>query len=122
MQIVPTSGPVEVEAFIENKDRGFVHVGQAAAVKVDTFQYTKYGTLPGEVVHVSDDAIEDEKRGLIYAVRVRLNETTLDVDGKPMPVTPGMSVNVEIKTGDRRIIEYVLSPLLRHSREALNER
>lgn len=122
MQIVPVGGPVEVEAFIENKDRGFVHVGQTAAVKVDTFQYTKYGTLPGVVVHVSDDAIEDEKRGLIYAVRVRLDQNTLDVDGKPTPVTPGMSVNVEIKTGSRRIIEYVLSPLIRHTREALNER
>ena len=122
MLIVPSNGPVEVEAFIENKDKGFVHVGQTVAVKVDTFQYTKYGTLAGEVVHVSDDAIEDEKRGLIYAVRIRLNETTLNVEGQPKPVTPGMSVNVEIKTGDRRIIEYVLSPLLRHTRESLNER
>jgi len=122
MQIVPLDGPVEVEAFIENKDKGFIHIGQTASVKVDTFQYTKYGTLPGEVVDVSNDAIEDEKRGLIYAVRVRLLEKTLDVEGRPASVTPGMSVSVEIKTGDRRIIEYVLSPLLRHSREALNER
>lgn len=122
MQIVPTEGPVVVEAFIENKDKGFIHVGQTAAVKVDTFQFTKYGTLPGEVVHISEDAIEDEKRGLIYAVRVRLNQTELNVEGKATRVTPGMSVNVEIKTGERRIIEYVLSPLLRHSHEALNER
>lgn len=122
MLIVPTDGPVEVEAFIENKDKGFVHVGQAVEVKVDTFQYTKYGTLSGEVVFVSEDAIEDEKLGLIYAVRVRLQETELNVEGKMLRVTPGMSVNVEIKTGDRRIIEYVLSPLLRHTKESLNER
>ena len=122
MLIVPVDGPVEVEAFIENKDKGFVHVEQAVEVKVDTFQYTKYGTLSGEVVFVSEDAIEDEKLGLIYAVRVRLDETELNVEGKQMRVTPGMSVNVEIKTGDRRIIEYVLSPLLRHTRESLNER
>ena len=122
MLIVPLDGPVEVEAFIENKDKGFVHVGQTVKVKVDTFQYTKYGTLSGEVVFVSEDAIEDEKRGLIYAVRVRLQETELNVEGRQTRVTPGMSVNVEIKTGDRRIIEYVLSPLLRHTKESLNER
>lgn len=122
MQIVPSGGPLEVEAFLDNKDKGFVHPGQAAAVKVDTFEYTKYGTLPGKVTHVSQDAIPDDKRGLIYAVKVLLDATTLDVDGRAAPVTPGMTVNVEIKTGDRRIIEYVLSPLLRHSHEALHER
>ena len=122
MLVVPLDGPMEVEAFIENKDRGFVYVGQMVEVKVDTFQYTKYGTLSGEVVFVSEDAIEDEKLGLIYAVRIRLHETELNVEGRMTRITPGMSVNVEIKTGDRRIIEYVLSPLLRHTRESLNER
>jgi hemolysin D len=122
MQIVPDNGPVEVEAFIDNKDKGFVLPGQRVAVKVSTFEYTKYGTLPGKVMHVSQDAIPDEKRGLIYAVKVQLEQTTLDVDGQTTPITPGMAVNVEIKTGDRRIIEYVLSPLLRHTHEALSER
>jgi len=122
MQIVPGNGPVEVEAFIENKDKGFVLSGQGAAVKVAAFEYTKYGALPGQVIHVSQDAIPDEKRGLIYAVKVQLDETTLDVDGQSTPITPGMAVNVEIKTGHRRIIEYVLSPLLRHTHEALSER
>ncbi|MGB3880183.1 MAG: HlyD family type I secretion periplasmic adaptor subunit [Diaphorobacter nitroreducens] len=122
MQIVPSQGPLEVEAFIENKDKGFVHAGQSAAVKVDTFEYTKYGTLPGKVIHVSQDAIPDEKRGLIYAVKVLLDETTLNVNGEPTPITPGMAVNIEIKTGDRRVIEYVMSPLIRHTREALRER
>ena len=122
MQIVPSQGPLEVEAFIENKDKGFVRPGQSAAVKVDTFEYTKYGTLPGKVTHVSQDAIPDEKRGLIYAVKVLLDETTLDVQGVPTPITPGMAVSVEIKTGDRRVIEYVMSPLIRHTREAMRER
>ena len=122
MQIVPNRGPLEVEAFIENKDKGFVRPSQTVAVKVDAFEYTKYGTLPGSVTHVSQDAIPDEKRGLIYAVKVLLDKTTLDVQGQPTPITPGMSVSVEIKTGDRRIIEYVLSPLIRHTREALRER
>lgn len=122
MQIVPAGGPLEIEAFMENKDKGFVHAGQSVAVKVDAFEYTKYGTLPGKVTHVSQDAIPDEKRGLIYAVKVLLDETMLDVEGEPTPVTPGMAVNVEIKTGDRRVIEYVMSPLIRHTREALHER
>jgi hemolysin D len=122
MQIVPSQGPLEVEAFIENKDKGFVHPGQIAAVKVDTFTYTKYGTLPGKVTHVSQDAIPDEKRGLIYAVKVLLDKTTLDVNGQLTSITPGMTVSVEIKTGERRIIEYVISPLIRHTRESLRER
>lgn len=122
MQIVPHGGPVEVEAFIENKDKGFVHAGQKVEVKVDTFEYTKYGTLPGKVTHVSQDAIPDEKRGLLYAVKVLLDKSILDINGQPTPVTPGMAVNVEVKTGDRRVIEYVLSPLLRYTHEAGAER
>lgn len=123
MEVVPSGGPVEVEAMLENKDKGFVHAGQEAKVKVDAFEYTKYGTLPGKVTHVSQDAIPDEKHDkLNYSVSVLLDRSTLDVDGKDTPVIPGMSVNVEIKTGDRRIIEYVLSPVLRYTHEAANER
>ena len=122
MQIVPRDGPVEVEAFMENKDKGFVRVGQSVAVKVDTFNYTKYGTLPGRVTHISQDAIPDEKRGLLYAVKIALDKTSLDVEGQDTPVTPGMAINAEIKTGSRRIIEYVLSPLIRHTHEAMSER
>jgi hemolysin D len=122
MQIVPKQDVVEVEAYLENKDIGFVRVGQEAAVKVDAFDYTKYGTVPGRLTHVSRDAIQDEKRGLIYAVTVTLDKASLPVDGRDMVLSAGMAVNVEIKTGERRIIEYVLSPLLKHQRESLNER
>jgi hemolysin D len=123
MQIVPSEGPVEVEAMIENKDKGFVHAGQKAEVKVETFEYTKYGTLPGRVTQVSEDAIPDDKHDrLNYAVKVLLAQSTLAVEGRATPVVPGMAVSVEIKTGERRLIEYVLSPLLQHSHEALNER
>ena len=99
-----------------------MRVGQSVAVKVDTFNYTKYGTLPGRVTHVSQDAIPDEKRGLLYAVKIALDKTSLDVEGQDTPVTPGMAINAEIKTGSRRIIEYVLSPLIRHTHEAMSER
>ena len=122
MQIVPKQSVVEVEAFLENKDVGFVRIGQTAEVKIDAFDYTKYGTTNAKVKHVSHDAIEDEKRGLIYATRVALDKNSIVVDGKLLPLSAGMSVNVEIKTGTRRVIEYVLSPLMRHQREALHER
>ena len=122
MQIVPQENVVEVEAFLENKDIGFVREGQEAAVKVDAFEYTKFGTVPGRVSHVSRDAIQDDKKGLIYSVTVTLDKSTVQVEGRAIPLSAGMAVNVEIKTGERRIIEYVLSPLLQHQRESLNER
>lgn len=122
MQIVPQEAAVEVEAFLENKDIGFVQVGQDASVKIEAFDYTKYGTVPATVRHVSHDAIEDEKRGLIYASKIVLARSTLAAEGRTLALAPGMSVMVEIRTGTRRVIEYVLSPLIRHQRESLNER
>jgi hemolysin D len=122
MQIVPKEKRVEVEAFLENKDVGFIQEGQAVEVKIDAFEYTKYGTVPGKVTHVSRDAIDDEKKGLIYSTKIMLDRSTINVEGRDMPLSAGMSANVEIKTGERRVIEYVLSPLIRHQRESLNER
>ncbi|WP_342618389.1 HlyD family type I secretion periplasmic adaptor subunit [Rhodoferax sp. GW822-FHT02A01] len=122
MQIVPQSTQVEVEAFMDNKDVGFAQEGQNAEVKVDAFEYTKYGTLKGHVVHVSRDAIKDDKKGWIYSTKIALDQSSINVDGKNMLLSAGMTTNVEIKTGDRRIIEYVLSPLIRHQRESFNER
>lgn len=122
MQIVPQQGVIEVEAFMENKDVGFVQEGQEAQVKIEAFEYTKYGTVPAHVTHVSRDAIQDEKKGLIYSVKVALDKRTLDVDGRPVALTPGMSSTVDIKTGTRRVIEYVLSPLIQHGQESLHER
>ncbi|MBF0262985.1 MAG: HlyD family type I secretion periplasmic adaptor subunit [Magnetococcales bacterium] len=122
MQIVPKQTEVEMEAFIENKDVGFVLEGQPAQVKLEAFEYTKYGTIRGKVSHVSRDAIQDEKRGLIYAVKVLLSESSILVDDRRIPLSPGMAGSVEIKTGERRVIEYVLSPLIKHARESLHER
>ena len=122
MLIVPKQKQIEVEAFMENKDVGFVEEGQPAEVKIDAFEYTKYGTIPGRVTHVSRDAIEDDKKKLIYSVNVLLDKSSISVNGHDLPLSAGMSVNVEIKTGTRRAIEYVLSPLLQHGRESLHER
>ncbi len=122
MQIVPKQTHVEMEAFIANRDVGFVREGQSAQVKIDAFDYTKYGTLDATVAHVSRDAIPDEKRGPIYAVKLVLQRPVLRVQGQEQPITAGMSGSVEIKTGSRRLIEYVLSPLVQHARESLHER
>lgn len=122
MQIVPMEDAVEIEALIENKDIGFVRVGQSAEVKIDAFDYTKYGTIKSTVRHVSQDAVQDEKLGLVYTVNIVLEKNKMDVEEKQVPLSAGMSVQVDIKTGNRRVIEYVLSPLIRHQGEALRER
>ncbi len=122
MKIVPKEDRVEVVAMLENRDVGFVEVGQMAAVKVDAFEYTKFGVIPGRVVHISTDAVKDEKRGLLYSVTIALDKGTIFVRGHDMPLSSGMSVTADIKTGSRRVIEYFLSPLLQHKRESLNER
>ncbi|KVS15476.1 HlyD family type I secretion periplasmic adaptor subunit [Burkholderia multivorans] len=122
MQVVPRDGAVEMEAFIDNRDIGFINEGQAASVKIDAFEYTKYGTLAAKVTHVSRDAIDDDKRGLVYSVKLTLDRKTLVADGREIALSPGMSGSAEIRTGTRRVIEYVLSPLLQHARESLRER
>lgn len=122
MVVVPSSGVIEVEAFLQNKDIGFVYPGQAAEVKVLAFPFTKYGKIGGEVVSVSEDAIEKEGVGLVYAVRVLLEKSHVVVGDKNIPLSPGMAVSTEISTGMRRVVEYFLSPLLRYQDESLKER
>lgn len=120
--VVPQEHPVEVEAQVQNKDVGFVQDGQPVEIKVETFQFTLYGTIPGHVVTVSDDAAPLEKIGLVYPTRVSMDRSTIQVEGKQVKLSPGMAVTVEIKTGQRRIIEYLLSPLLKSMKESLRER
>lgn len=122
MMIVPKDAVLEVEAMLPNKDIGFVNPGQDAEVKVETFPFTKYGTLHGTITQVSSDAIQDERLGLIYSTRVKLARDTIQVESKTVRLTPGMAVTVEFKTGTRRVIEYFLSPLIQVTRESLRER
>lgn len=120
--VVSQDHPVEVEAQVENKDVGFVQEGQSVEIKVETFPFTLYGTIPGRVLTVSDDAAPIEKVGLIYPTRVSMDRGTIQVEGKQVNLTPGMAVTVEIKTGQRRMIEYLLSPLLKSVKESMRER
>ncbi len=122
MKIVPENQSLEVEAWILNKDIGFIEEGQRAEIKIETFTFTKYGTIDGEVIDVSNDAITDEDKGLIYAGRVSMKESSIRVGDKQVNLTPGMAVTVEVKTGKRRLIEFILSPLLRYKQESLSER
>ena len=122
MIIVPKEAELEVEAKLLNKDIGFVQEGQQAQVKIDTFNFTKYGFIDAEILSISDDAIQDEQLGLIYNARIRLKKNGLNVEGKWVNLSPGMSVTAEVKTGTRRLIEFFLSPLLRYQQESLGER
>ncbi|MFW5443096.1 MAG: HlyD family type I secretion periplasmic adaptor subunit [Methylococcaceae bacterium] len=122
MIIIPQSAQLEIEAYVENKDIGFVYEGQTATIKLDAFPFTKYGTLDGEIIDLSDDAITVEDRGLIYKALVSLKQSEMQVDGKLVKLGPGMAASVEIKTGQRRLIEFFLAPLLKYKDESIRER
>lgn len=122
LMLVPRDNPIEVEAFVENKDIGFVNPGQAAVVKIETFPFTRYGTVDATVTSVSDDAVNDEKRGLIFPMRVKLARNALRVENKTVHLSPGMAVTVEVRTAQRQVVEYFLSPLLQYANESLRER
>ena len=143
MAIVPAETHLEIEAMISNRDIGFVEVGQHVAIKVDTFNFTRYGLLSGKVVTVSHDAITRDKpqarvieqpqgvetsssepkgQELVYAARVSLDHTQMQVEDKTVNLSPGMAVTVEIKTGSRTVMSYLLSPLVRYKRDSLRER
>jgi hemolysin D len=122
LAVVPSEESLEVEATVLNKDIGFVHAGQPVTVKVESFPYTRYGYLEGIVESISHDAAQDEKMGLIFPARIRLKHAHLNIDGVRVAMTPGMSLSVEIKTGKRRVIDYLISPLRTNVGEALREK
>jgi hemolysin D len=122
MVIVPEAATLSAEVMLENKDIGFVQAGQEAAVKLETFNFTRYGTIPATVSQVSADAVIDEKRGPLYSATLSLTTKHMQVDGKSVPLAPGMTLSAEIKTGKRRVIEYLLSPLQQTTSESLRER
>jgi hemolysin D len=122
MEIVPEGTPLEVEAFFRNRDIGFVETGQQTEIKVEAFPFTRYGTINGHIETLSEDAVQDENVGLVYTAQISLDKLTLEVEGKTVRLSPGMAVTVEAKTGKRRLIEFLLSPLLRFSQESARER
>jgi hemolysin D len=134
--VVPSEGPIEVEALLPNKDIGFVVPGQRADVKIDAFPFTRYGKIEGKVLRVSRDAISNrdasaagdvasaarsqnaggltgipETQNLVYPVTIELQRSSIVSNGKVVPLTPGMTTTVEIHTGRRRVIDYALAPI-----------
>jgi len=122
MVIVPAKMQLEAEVKVLNKDIGFVHEKQQVALKVDAFPFTRYGTIPGEVIHVSRDAIEDEQLGMVFTARIKLASNSIIVENAAVPLQAGMSLVGEIRTSDRRVIDYLLSPLQQYQSEAMRER
>jgi hemolysin D len=141
--IVPSDSRLEIEAMVSTRDIGFVHPGQQAEIKVDTFNFTRYGLLHGEVLSVSQDAVirdrpqdrsndrrlgaqeessEPQGQELNYSAGISLDRTQMRIEDRMVNLSPGMAVTVEIKTGSRRILSYLLSPLLRYQQEILHER
>ncbi|MCW9718516.1 HlyD family type I secretion periplasmic adaptor subunit [Avibacterium sp. 21-599] len=122
MVIVPQEDQLEVSAFISNQDIGFIQVGQPVTIKVEAFPYTRYGYITGHVKSISFDAIENDKLGLVFSTVITLDHDFLVIDNNKVRLTAGMRVNAEIKTGSRRVISYLLSPLQRTLNESLRER
>jgi len=139
---VPAESRLEIEAMVSNRDIGFVQVGQEAEIKVQTFNFTRYGLLRGQVLTVSQDAVgrdpaqsPDKPQGVdartggtsespdpVYAARIALERTEMQIEDKLVSLSPGMAVTVEIKTGSRSVISYLLSPLRKYKQESLRER
>jgi hemolysin D len=122
MTLVPSNGGLEVEARILNKDVGFVHLGQQAAVKLEAFPFTRYGTIPGRVRSISRDAVQDKELGLVYVATIALERSSIEADGVKMALSPGLAATVDIRTGTRRIISYLLSPLQTSIAQAAREK
>jgi hemolysin D len=139
LAVVPLDSHLEIEAMVSNRDIGFVHAGQGAEIKVDTFNFTRYGLIHGDVLSVSKDAISrdrsqdksndkgtdktgEQNQELNYAARVSLDRTQMQVEDKLVNLTPGMAVTVEIKTGSRQIIGYLFSPVMQYKQEMFRER
>ncbi|NOU80274.1 HlyD family type I secretion periplasmic adaptor subunit [Paenibacillus sp. LMG 31459] len=121
ISIVPDDTPLIIEATIANQDIGFIKKGQAANVKVDTFPFQKYGYLQGEIIYVSPDAFEDEKLGPVFKAKLKVMSAETS-SGNQIRLSPGMSVSVEAKTGQRRIIDFFLSPLKKVAEESFTLR
>jgi hemolysin D len=141
--VVPSDSRLEIEAMVSNRDIGFVHSGQEAEIKIDTFNFTRYGLLRGRVLSVSQDAIirdrqqdraddrglgtqndssEPKGQELNYSARISLDRSKMQIDDRMVNLSAGMAATVEIKTGSRMILSYLLSPLLRYRQETLRER
>jgi hemolysin D len=122
MVIVPDSARVTAEVTVANQDIGFVREGQEAQVKLETFNFTRYGTVPATVRRVSADAVVDDKGGAFFTATLSFERDTLSVEGRTVRLAAGMNLVAEITTGRRRVIEYLTQPVRQALAESLRER
>ena len=122
MTIVPKDATMQIKAKVLNQDVGFVENGMPVSIKVDTYNFQKYGILDGEVTVVSPNSIKDEQMGDIYEVFIEPKNTTLLVEGKEQSIKYGMTTTNEIKIGKRRIIEFFIYPLIKYMDESIKVR
>jgi len=146
MRVVPDDSVLEIEAYLPNVDIGFVSIGQVTAIKIEAFPFTRYGILQGSVTHVARDAIPEPDaqqseqqaaaelraivpvsnaqrvQNLVFPITIAPATYEIVADGRSVPLRPGMAVTVEIKTGKRRILEYLFSPLAEIAAGAMHER
>jgi len=120
--IVPKDAPLIIQATVLNQDSGFVKEGMDVSIKIDTFDFQKYGLIAGIVTHKSDDAIENEEMGLVYEIYVEPKENFLKVNGEKVYLRSGMSVSAEAKVGKRRVIDFFLYPLIKYLDEGMSVR
>ncbi len=120
--IVPRGDELMVEAMVLNKDIGFVREGQEAEIKLEAFPFTRFGVIKGTIERISTDSVENKDLGLVFPCLVKLHATHITTGMTKVALAPGFAATAEIKTGDRRIIEFLFSPLSRRLQEAGRER
>ena len=122
MELVPTGGQLVVEAKLNPIDRGYVTEGQAATVKVSTYDFTRYGGLAGQVIRVAPDSSTDEDGAPYFRVVVQTDKNYLGKVEGDLPITPGMQATVDIHTGKKSVMDYLIKPVLKLQHEAFRER
>ncbi len=122
MEIVPTGGSLVIEARLNPTDRGYVTVGQSASVKISTYDYSRYGGLDGKVIMLAPDSSTDEKGQPYFRIVVKTDKTYLGDKEGDFPITPGMQASVEVHTGQKSVLEYLIQPVLKLRHEAFRER
>ena len=122
LMIVVPEGALRMEAKVLNRDAGFVRAGQTVQVKLEAFPFTRYGSVPGRILSISRDAVQDKDIGPYYVARVALSRSDIHTEGGRAALGPGMSATADIRIGSRRIISYLIGPIREVGQEAARER
>lgn len=120
--IIPKDKPLIFKVSILNQDIGFIKEDMNVSVKVNTFNFQKYGLIEAKVIHIADDAIEDEKLGLVYEVLIQPSKYHLEYGGKKHKINSGMGITAEVKIGKRRVVNFFIYPLIRYMDEGMSVR